>query len=207
LRFLGLILENIFMLFWGSSCRETAKNAIKQIDRKRRQEKSFFSLNFFGQKPKVFDMDFPQKGFYGVFELPLLGNAQKRHKKTTKIKKKKCTYLPYLVAICQIYVAFNFFLRRPLGVWCCVYVRGAAKKKPTGPQVHLLNTKSQTHPPTHRLFFVCVSSLCKETTPFRGGGSAAARQRAQLARMHCKPYQPVQEALLSVRSCFYCFSC
>jgi hypothetical protein len=29
----------------------------------------------------VFDMDFLQKVFYGVFELPLLRNAQKRHKK------------------------------------------------------------------------------------------------------------------------------
>jgi hypothetical protein len=28
---------------------------------------------------KVFDMDFPQKVFYGVFELPLLRNAKKRH--------------------------------------------------------------------------------------------------------------------------------
>jgi hypothetical protein len=35
-------------------------------------------------------MDFPQKVFGGVFELPLLRNAQKRHKKNTK---KKGTYL------------------------------------------------------------------------------------------------------------------
>jgi hypothetical protein len=42
LRFSGLILENIFMVFSGSSCRETAKNAIKTIDGKRRKEKSFF---------------------------------------------------------------------------------------------------------------------------------------------------------------------
>jgi hypothetical protein len=47
--------------------------------------------------------------FYGVFELPLLRNAQKRHKKISK-KKKKTT--PFI--ICQVYVAFNFiFLRRP----------------------------------------------------------------------------------------------
>jgi hypothetical protein len=85
LRFSGLILENIFMVFLGSSCRETAKNAIKKVDGKRRQE--FFFLNFFGFRPKVFDMDFPQKVFYGVFELPLLRNAQKRHKiKFNKIK-------------------------------------------------------------------------------------------------------------------------
>jgi hypothetical protein len=38
-------------------------------------------------------MDFPQKGFYGVFELPLLRNAQKRHKKySQKLKKKVPTY-------------------------------------------------------------------------------------------------------------------
>jgi hypothetical protein len=30
-------------------------------------------------RPKVFDMDFPQKVFCGVFELPLLRNAQKLH--------------------------------------------------------------------------------------------------------------------------------
>jgi hypothetical protein len=45
------------------------------------RKKVFFSLNFFGQKPKVFDIDLPQKVFCGVFELPLLRNAQKRHKK------------------------------------------------------------------------------------------------------------------------------
>ena len=77
------------MVFLGSSCRETAKNAIKKIDGKRRKEKSFFFLNFFGQK--FLTWTFP-KSFYGVFELPLLGNAQKRHKKNLKIKKKK--YLP-----------------------------------------------------------------------------------------------------------------
>jgi hypothetical protein len=58
--------------------RNTAKNAIKKIDGKRRQEKSFFPQLF---RPKVFGMDFPQKVFYGVFELPLLRNAQKRHGK------------------------------------------------------------------------------------------------------------------------------
>jgi hypothetical protein len=58
-------------------------------------------------------MYFPQKVFYGVFELPLLRNAQKRHKKIKKIKKKEGTYLPHFI-ICQVYVAFNFiFLRRP----------------------------------------------------------------------------------------------
>jgi hypothetical protein len=41
----------------------------------------FFSQLF---RPKVFDIDFPQKVFYGVFELPLLRNAQKRHQKNLK---------------------------------------------------------------------------------------------------------------------------
>jgi hypothetical protein len=61
----------------GSSCRETAKNATKQIDGKRRKEKSFFFLNFFGQK--LFDMDFSQKVFNGVFGLSVMRNAKKRH--------------------------------------------------------------------------------------------------------------------------------
>ena len=67
-------------------------------------------LNFFGQK--FLTWTFPKFFFNGVFELPLLRNAQKRHKKN---KNKIGTYLPHLVAICQIYVAFNFFsLGRPL---------------------------------------------------------------------------------------------
>jgi hypothetical protein len=42
------------------------------------RKKVFFSQIF---RPEVFDMDFPQKVVFGVFELPLLRNAQKRHKK------------------------------------------------------------------------------------------------------------------------------
>jgi hypothetical protein len=77
LRFSGLILENIFMVFLSSSCRETAKNAIKQKSMgKDDRKKVFFSQLF---RAKVFDMDFPQKVFCGVFELPLLRNTQKRH--------------------------------------------------------------------------------------------------------------------------------
>jgi hypothetical protein len=82
LRFSGLILENIFVVFWGSSCREIAKNTKKKIDGKRRKEKSFFFSQLF--RPKVFDMGFSQKVFYGVFELPLMRNAQKLHKKLLK---------------------------------------------------------------------------------------------------------------------------
>jgi hypothetical protein len=39
--------------------------------------KSFFFSQLF--RPKGFDMYFPQTVFYGLFELPLLRNAQKRH--------------------------------------------------------------------------------------------------------------------------------
>jgi hypothetical protein len=35
-------------------------------------------------RPKVFDMDLPQKVCFGVFELLLLRNAQKRHKKNSQ---------------------------------------------------------------------------------------------------------------------------
>jgi hypothetical protein len=73
------------MVFLGSSCRETAKNAIKKNRWEKTKGKKFFFLNFFGQK--VFDMYFPQKVFYGVFELPLLRNAQKRWVKTKGKKK------------------------------------------------------------------------------------------------------------------------
>jgi hypothetical protein len=82
LRFSGLILENIFVVFLGSSCRETAKNAIKKIRWEKTKGKKFFFSQLF--RPKAFDIDFPQKKIYGVFELPLLRNAQKRHKKTER---------------------------------------------------------------------------------------------------------------------------
>ena len=57
------------MVFLGSSCRETAKNAIKKIRWEKTKGKKFFFSQLF--RPKVFDIDFPQKVFYGVFELPL----------------------------------------------------------------------------------------------------------------------------------------
>jgi hypothetical protein len=66
----GLILKNVFVVFLGSSCRETAKNAINKYRWEKTTGKMFFFLNFF--RPKVFDMYFPKKVFYGVFELPLL---------------------------------------------------------------------------------------------------------------------------------------
>jgi hypothetical protein len=70
------------MVFLGSSFPEKRpKNAIKKSMGKddRKKKSQLF-------RPKVFDMDFPQKVFNGVFELPLL------RKKISKLKKKK--YLP-----------------------------------------------------------------------------------------------------------------
>jgi hypothetical protein len=78
LRFSGLILENISVVFLGSSCRETAKNAIKKLDGEMRQEKAFSPLTSQLFRPKVVDTDFPKKVLGGVFELNQ--NAQKRHK-------------------------------------------------------------------------------------------------------------------------------
>jgi hypothetical protein len=44
-RFSGLILENVLMVFLGSSCRETAKNAIKKIRWEKTTEKGFREKN------------------------------------------------------------------------------------------------------------------------------------------------------------------
>jgi hypothetical protein len=90
--FLRFFDEKICMVFLGSSCRETAKNAIKKNSMGKNERKKVFFSQLFRPKvllfrPKVFDIDFPQKVFYGVFELPLLRNAQKRHNKISKIKK------------------------------------------------------------------------------------------------------------------------
>jgi hypothetical protein len=78
--------------FWVPHAEKRQKNAIKKIDGngKIRQEKCFFPQLF---RPKVFDMDFPQKVFGGVFELPLLRNAQKRHKNFKK-RRRKSDHLP-----------------------------------------------------------------------------------------------------------------
>jgi hypothetical protein len=44
--FSGLILENTFMVFLGSSCRETDKNAIKKNRWEKTTGKKFFFLKF-----------------------------------------------------------------------------------------------------------------------------------------------------------------
>jgi hypothetical protein len=82
LRFLGLILEHIFMVFLGSSCRETTKNAVKENRWEMTKGTSFFFSQLFGQK--LLTWIFPKKYFYGVFELPLLRNAQKHHEQIIK---------------------------------------------------------------------------------------------------------------------------
>jgi hypothetical protein len=130
-RFSGLILQNTFMVFLGSSCGETAKNVIKKKSKGKGDRKKVFVFSTFW--PKVFDMDFPQKVFNGVFELPLLRNAQKRHTNyLSKIKKEKeGTMVPYFVAICQTYVAFTyFFLRRPLTCPPCSMSAGLGAHSP-----------------------------------------------------------------------------
>jgi hypothetical protein len=67
-------------------------------------------------------MDFPQKVLYGVFELPLLRNAQKRHKKIGG-KKKGGTYLPDSSSARYTSLSF-FFSSAPLGQMVAVGVMG-----------------------------------------------------------------------------------
>jgi hypothetical protein len=76
LRFSGLILENNFfygvfgLLMQRNGQKTRLKKSMGKDDRKKK------ILNFFGQK--FLTWIFPKK-FCGVFELPLLGNAQKCH--------------------------------------------------------------------------------------------------------------------------------
>jgi hypothetical protein len=64
--------------FWAPHAEKRPKNAIKENRWEKTTGKCFFSQLF---RPKAFDMDFPQKVLYSVFELPLLRNAQKRNGK------------------------------------------------------------------------------------------------------------------------------
>jgi hypothetical protein len=69
----------------------------KKIEGKEHQEKSFFlSHRFFGKKFLTWTS--PKK-FYGVFELPLLRNAEIRHEKKATPTKGTYPYPIYLVAI------------------------------------------------------------------------------------------------------------
>jgi hypothetical protein len=65
------------MVFLSSSCRETAKKTIKKSEGKK-------SSNVL---QNMFDMGFSHNVSHGVFELPLLENAQKRHYFTFLITK------------------------------------------------------------------------------------------------------------------------
>jgi hypothetical protein len=163
LKISGLILENVFMVFWGSSCRETAKNAIKQIDGKRRQETSFFSQLF---RPKAFDIltwTFPKK-FLMVFlnfELPLLRNAQKRHKQNLqKNKKRRGTYLPHLEPSGHLPDVRRF--QKEI-IWRPLY-RGGAGKGPAKKNVGDPLEKGQGSDLFFRYFFIVfLNSPHRET--------------------------------------------
>jgi hypothetical protein len=66
--------NGVFGLLMQGNGQKRDKN---NFDGKRRKDFFFFPPQLF--RPEVFDIDFPQKVFNGVFELPLLRNAQKRH--------------------------------------------------------------------------------------------------------------------------------
>jgi hypothetical protein len=82
LRFSGLILENISWCFWAPHAEKRPKKRYKKNRWEKTEGKKFFFSQLF--RPKVVDMDFSQKVFNGVFELPLMRNAQKRHTKNHK---------------------------------------------------------------------------------------------------------------------------
>jgi hypothetical protein len=82
LRFYAIFRSDFRKYFYGVFGFLMQRNGQKR-DKKKSMGKDDRKKVFFSQlfRPKVFDMDFPQKLFYGVFELPLLRNAQKRHGK------------------------------------------------------------------------------------------------------------------------------
>jgi hypothetical protein len=72
LRFLKIFMSDFGLLTKRNGQKHDKKKSMGKDERKQ----VLFSQLF---RPKVFDMDFPQKVFDAVFELPLLRNAQKRH--------------------------------------------------------------------------------------------------------------------------------
>jgi hypothetical protein len=64
LRFSSRILENVFMVFLGFSCRETAKNAIEKNRRGKTTGNVFLFSTFLA---KSFWHGFSPKVFFGVF--------------------------------------------------------------------------------------------------------------------------------------------
>jgi hypothetical protein len=89
--FYEIVLCCVVFLSLSCICRERKrqKNAIKTNRREKTTGKSFFSQLFW---QTVFDMDLPQQVFNGVYELPMLKNSQKRHKKESEKRKKVFTY-------------------------------------------------------------------------------------------------------------------
>ena len=85
LRFFEIFRSDFRKYFYGVFGLLMQRNGQKR-DKKKSMGKDERKKVFFSQlfRPKVFDIDFPQKVFNGVFELPLLRNAQKRHKKNLK---------------------------------------------------------------------------------------------------------------------------
>jgi hypothetical protein len=87
LRTSGLILENICVVFLSSSC-SIQRNGQKRDNKNRREkttgaDRGILFLNFFGKKFLTWTS--PKKFVYGVFELPVLKNLQKRHKKSQNV--------------------------------------------------------------------------------------------------------------------------
>jgi hypothetical protein len=90
--------------------RNGQKRDKKKSMGKDERKKVFFPQLFW---PKVFDMYFPQKVFYGVFELPLLRNAQKRWVKTKGKKKKSQLFRPKVFDMYFPQKVFMVFLNSP----------------------------------------------------------------------------------------------
>jgi hypothetical protein len=84
----GYLPTYLFLRFYGVFGLIMQRNSQKRDKKKIRWEKTKGKIEkgFFSQliRPKVFGIGFPQKVLCGVFELPLLRNAQKRHKKNLK---------------------------------------------------------------------------------------------------------------------------
>jgi hypothetical protein len=78
----NLFVTRFFFVFFNSHRRKTPENAIKRKKVEQKLIPKFLSI--FSEN--VFDMDFLQKYFNGVFELPLPRNAQKRTKTMSRKK-------------------------------------------------------------------------------------------------------------------------
>ena len=106
-------LQNVF----GSVFELPSLKNTRKCDKTKVVGEKLTSKNFVKILEKVFDMDFLQKNFYGVFELPLPRNAQKRAKK--KLKKKKSRMVGGWVGdLVNVRGVRRFFFWRPLArIW------------------------------------------------------------------------------------------